>query len=419
MSEKAPKFQSPGQHLPRFTKSQKLDNVCYEIRGENTILAQQMAEEGHHIYQLNTGNTYPFGFEAPEEIIQDVLHNTPKAQGYITSKGLFSARKAVMQECQLLGIHGVGTEDIYMGNGVSELIGMSLQALLNNGDEVLVPCPDYPLWTACTSLAGGLAKHYLCDESNDWLPDLDDIRSKISLRTKALVLINPNNPTGAVYHKEILLELLEIARQHKLLVFADEIYQKITFSGVQSTPLASLCDDLFIITFNGLSKAYRLPGFRVGWMILSGYGKRYARDFIEGLDILSSMRLCANVPSQYAVQTALGGYQSIADLLLPQSRLNQQLEYCHQRIQEIPGLSCVRPKGALYFFPKLDERIYSVSNDEIFACELLRSKKIFLVQGSGFNLKDQQHFRITFLPPVFDLETIFNGIVDFLAHYND
>ncbi|MEM9424363.1 MAG: pyridoxal phosphate-dependent aminotransferase [Spirochaetota bacterium] len=382
-------------------------------------LAQRMTEEGHHIYQLNTGNTYPFGFEAPEEIIRDVLHNAPQSQGYIASKGLFSARKAVMQECQLLGIQGVDTEDIYMGNGVSELISIALQALLNNGDEVLIPCPDYPLWTACTSLAGGRPRHYLCDESNDWQPDLDDIRSKINSRSKALVIISPNNPTGTVYSEETLRELLEIARENRLLVFSDEIYQKITFHHITSTPLASLCDDVFIITFNGLSKAYRLPGFRVGWMILSGHGKHYATDFIEGLDILSSMRLCSNVPSQYAVQTALGGYQSVADLLLPQNRLNQQLEYCHRRIAEIPGLSCVKPKGALYFFPKLDEKIYPVPDDEVFACDLLCDKKIFLVQGTGFNIKDSQHFRITFLPPVFDLEVIFDRLADFLAHYND
>ncbi len=385
---------------------------------KNMRLAQQMAEDGHRIYQLNTGNTYPFGFEAPEEIIQDVLHNTPKAQGYITSKGLFSARKAVMQDCQLLGIERVDTEDIYMGNGVSELINMTLQALLNDGDELLIPCPDYPLWTACTSLAGGVARHYICDESNDWCPGLDDIRSKIGTRTKALVVINPNNPTGAVYPKETLLELLEIARQHRLLVFADEIYQKITFDGVKSEPLTSLCEDLFIITFNGLSKAYRLPGFRVGWMILSGHEKDIARDFIEGLDILSSMRLCSNVPSQYAVQTALGGHQSIEDLLLPHSRLNQQSEYCYQRIQNILGLSCAKPKGALYFFPKLQKEYYCIENDEAFACALLRDKKIFLVQGTGFNLQDHQHFRITFLPPVFDLEQIFDGIADFLARYH-
>ncbi|WGK69806.1 pyridoxal phosphate-dependent aminotransferase [Candidatus Haliotispira prima] len=413
---KKPENQRP---QPYLTKSGKLDNVCYDIRGENVLLARQMEEDGHRIYQLNTGNTYPFGFNAPEEIIQDVIHNIPKGQGYISSKGLFPARKAIMQESQILGIQDIDIEDIYMGNGASELINMALQALLNNGDEVLIPCPDYPLWTACTSLAGGLAVHYLCDESNGWLPDLDDIRSKISARTKALVVINPNNPTGAVYPKETLLRLLEIAREYKLLVFADEIYQKITFNGIQVPPIASLCEDLFVITFNGLSKAYRLPGFRVGWMILSGHGKRYAADFIEGLDILSSMRLCSNVPGQYAVQTALGGYQSIGDLLLPQNRLNRQREYCYKRILEIPGLSSTEPEGALYFFPKLDKEIYQVEDDAVFARELLREKKIFLVQGTGFNQKDHQHFRITFLPPVFDLEIIFDGIADFLAHYND
>ncbi len=408
-----------GKQHPALGKSRKLDNVCYDIRGENMRLAQQMKEEGHRIYELNTGNTYPFGFNAPEEIIHDVIHNTPRAQGYITSKGLFSARKAVMQESQLFGIPDVDTEDIYMGNGASELINIALQALLNNGEEVLIPCPDYPLWTACTSLAGGVPQHYLCDESAGWRPDLDDIRRKISPRSKALVIINPNNPTGAVYSKETLLGLLEIAREHQLLVFADEIYQKVTFGEHKAVPLASLCDDLFIITFNGLSKAYRLPGFRVGWMILSGHGKRSASDFIEGLDILSSMRLCSNVPAQYAVQTALGGYQSISDLLLPQSRLNQQLEYCHQRILGIPGLSCVKPTGALYFFPRLDPKIYPVPNDESLARNLLHEKKIFLVQGTGFNQKDHQHFRITFLPPIFDLEVIFDGIADFLNHYND
>ena len=415
---KFPKFSTEPEHMP-IVKSSKLDDVCYDIRGETMRLAQQMEEEGHKVYHLNTGNTYPFGFSAPDEIIQDVIHNAPKSQGYIDAKGLFSARKAVMQECQLFGISGVGTQDIYMGNGVSELIQIALQAMLNNGDQILIPCPDYPLWTACTSLAGGVPIHYLCDEKNGWLPDMDDVRAKIGAKTKGLVVINPNNPTGAVYPKELLLGLLELAREHRLVVFADEIYQKITFDEAQASPLASLCDDLFIISFNGLSKSYRLPGFRVGWMILSGHGKRYAGDFIEGLDILSSMRLCANVPSQHAVQTALGGYQSVGDLVLPHNRLYEQREYCYERICAIPGLSCVRPKGALYFFPKLDADYYAVADDEAFARRLLLEKKIFLVQGTGFHQPDSQHFRITFLPPVFDLEVIFDGIADFLAHYND
>lgn len=397
-------------------KSQKLENVCYDIRGENLLLAQRMQEEGHKIYHLHTGNTYPFGFTAPEEIIQDVLHNLPTSQGYINSKGLYSARKAIMQECQLLNIRDVGIEDIYLGNGVSELINMALQALLDTQDEVLIPSPDYPLWTACTTLSGGTPIHYRCDEDNDWLPNLDDIRSKISKRTKALLIITPNNPTGSVYPESHLREMLQIAREHGLLVFADEIYQKITFHDTPAKPVASLCSDLFIITFNGLSKAYRLPGFRAGWMILSG-NKHFAKDYIEGLDILSNMRLCSNVPVQHAIQTALGGHQSVRDLTQPSERLHQQLEYSYERLRNIPGVSCVKPKGALYLFPRFDTEYFPFQSDEIFVRDLLLEKKILLVQGTGFNYSTPDHVRMTFLPHLYDLEIIFDALEEFLLSY--
>lgn len=383
--------------MKKIRQSDKLSKVCYDIRGPVLEEAKRLEEEGHRILKLNIGNPAPFGFEAPDEIIQDVIRNLSNAQGYSDSKGLFSARKAIMQECQQLQIKGVDIDDIYLGNGVSELIVMAMQALLNNGDEVLIPAPDYPLWTAAVSLAGGTPVHYVCDEAADWFPDIKDIEKKITPNTKAIVIINPNNPTGAVYSKEILEDLIRVARKHKLVVFSDEIYSKILYDDAKHIPIASLCDDLFFITFNGLSKAYRLAGFRSGWMILSG-AKDKAENYIEGLEILSNMRLCANVPAQFAVQTALGGYQSINELILPGGRLREQRDLAWNLITAIPGVSCVKPRGAIYMFPKLDPQVYPVKDDAKFVFDLLEKEKILLVQGSAFNVTDSQHFRIVFLP---------------------
>jgi alanine-synthesizing transaminase len=383
--------------MKKIRQSDKLNKVCYDIRGPALVEAKRLEEEGHRILKLNIGNPAPFGFEAPDEIIQDVIRNLSNAQGYSDSKGLFSARKAIMQECQQLQIKGVDINDIYLGNGVSELIVMAMQALLNNGDEVLIPAPDYPLWTAAVSLAGGTPVHYVCDEAADWFPDIKDIEKKITANTKAIVIINPNNPTGAVYSKDILEDLIRVARKHKLVIFSDEIYSKILYDDAKHIPIASLCDDLFFITFNGLSKAYRLAGFRSGWMILSG-AKDKAENYIEGLEILSNMRLCANVPAQFAVQTALGGYQSINELILPGGRLREQRDLAWNLITSIPGVSCVKPKGAIYMFPKLDPQMYPVKDDAKFVFDLLEKEKILLVQGSAFNVTDTQHFRIVFLP---------------------
>ena len=353
----------------QLSKSNKLANVCYDIRGPVLEHAKRLEDEGQRILKLNIGNPAPFGFEAPEEILLDVIRNLPTAQGYSDSKGLFSARKAVMQYCQQKRIEGVTIEDIYLGNGVSELIVMSMQALLNNGDEVLIPAPDYPLWTAAVSLAGGKPVHYLCDEQANWWPDLDDIKSKITSNTKALVLINPNNPTGAVYPKEVLEGMLEIARQHKLVVFSDEIYDKILYDEAVHISTASLASDVLCLTFNGLSKSYRIAGFRSGWLIISG-PKHMAKGYIEGLDMLANMRLCANVPAQHAIQTALGGYQSINDLVLPPGRLYEQRNRTYELLNNIPGVSCVKPMGALYAFPKIDPKVCPIHNDEKFALDL-------------------------------------------------
>ncbi|MEZ5492145.1 MAG: pyridoxal phosphate-dependent aminotransferase [Gammaproteobacteria bacterium] len=395
-------------------QSQKLAAVCYDIRGPVLEEAKRLEEEGHRILKLNIGNPAAFGFDAPDEILQDVILNLPNAQGYSDSKGLFSARKAIMQECQKLQIANVEINDIYLGNGVSELITMSMQALLNNGDEVLIPAPDYPLWTASVSLSGGRPVHYLCDETAEWQPDLADIESKITENTKALVIINPNNPTGAVYSREVLLEIVEVARKHNLVLFADEIYSKITFDGAQHIPLASLCDDLLVVSFNGLSKAYRLAGFRCGWMILSG-DKERASSYIEGLDILTNMRLCANVPGQFAVQTALGGYQSINELILAGGRLYDQRNRAWELLTQIPGVSCVKPKGAIYMFPRLNPDYYQVTNDARLILELLDEEKILLVQGSAFNIKDNNHFRLVFLPREDILEKAAESLARFLA----
>lgn len=394
-------------------QSQKLAAVCYDIRGPVLEEAKRLEEEGHRILKLNIGNPAAFGFDAPDEILQDVILNLPNAQGYSDSKGLFSARKAIMQECQKLQIANVEINDIYLGNGVSELITMAMQALLNNGDEVLIPAPDYPLWTASVSLSGGKPVHYLCDENNDWQPDVADMESRINENTKALVVINPNNPTGAVYSREILLEILDLARKHGLVVFADEIYSKITYEDAEFIPLASLCDDLLIVSFNGLSKAYRLAGFRCGWMILTG-DKGCASSYIEGLDILTNMRLCANVPGQFAVQTALGGYQSINELILPGGRLREQRDTAWERLTRIPGISCVKPRGAIYMFPRLDPDEFPIADDTRLILELLDEEKILLVQGSAFNITDRQHFRLVFLPPPDVLEKAVEKIGHFL-----
>ena len=406
----------PNTLTREIRKSHKLDNVCYDIRGPVLKEADRMEEEGHRILKLNIGNPAPFGFEAPEEILVDVIRNLPTAQGYCDSKGLFPARKAIMQYCQSLQIGNVEIDDIYIGNGVSELVVMSLQGLLNNGDEVLVPAPDYPLWTAAINLCGGRPVHYRCDEQADWYPDLDDIRAKITPWTRAIVVINPNNPTGAVYSRELLTGIVVIARQNDLVVFADEIYDKILYDGARHTPLAALADDILFVTLNGLSKTYRVAGFRTGWMVVSG-AKHRAADYIEGLDILASMRLCANVPTQHAVQTALGGYQSIQEFIVPGGRLYEQRNLAWQLLNEIPGVSCVKPRGALYLFPKLDVRRFNIHDDERFALDLLRQEKILIVHGSGFNWPEPDHFRIVFLPRVEDLEAGLQRLGHFLANY--
>lgn len=402
--------------MPIIRKSNKLINVCYDIRGPVMEEAKRLEDEGHRIIKLNIGNPAPFGFEAPEEILQDVIHNLPTAQGYCDSKGLFSARKAVMHECQRRGIPHVTIDDIYLGNGVSELIVMAMQALLNDGDEILIPAPDYPLWTAAVSLSGGNPIHYRCDESEDWYPDIEDIRSKITPRTRGIVVINPNNPTGSVYPKPLLEQIVELAREHNLIIFADEIYDKILYGEAEHISLASLADDVLFLSFNGLSKSYRVAGFRSGWVVISG-PKHRARDYIEGLDMLSNMRLCANVPAQHAIQTALGGYQSINELIVPGGRLREQRDAAWQMLNAIPGVSCVKPKGSLYLFPRLDPEIYPIHNDEKMALDLLIQQKVLIVQGTGFNLPDTQHFRIVFLPRIDELEEAINRIAIFLKSY--
>lgn len=397
-------------------KSNKLANVFYDIRGPVAHAAKKMEEDGHRILKLNIGNPKPFGLDAPEEIIQDVILNLPDSEGYCDSKGLFSARKAVMQYSQQKGIKDVGIEDIILGNGVSELIVMSMQGLLNSGDEVLIPSPDYPLWTGAVSLAGGTPTHYHCDEQSNWFPDMDDIRKKVNKKTKALVLINPNNPTGAVYPDEVLLELIQIARENNLIIFSDEIYDKILFDGATHTSTASLADDLLFITFNGLSKNYRLAGFRAGWMIISG-AKHKAKDYIEGLEMLASMRLCANVPSQHAIQTSLGGYQSIDDLVAPGGRIYEQRNIAYEALNSIPGISCTKPMGALYCFPKVDVKKFNIHNDERMVLDLLEQQKILIVHGSAFNWKQPDHFRVVFLPRPEDLSLALDKMGQFFSTY--
>ena len=399
-------------------KSKKLDDVCYDIRGPVLEKARQMEEEGQRIIKLNIGNLAPFGFEPPDEIVRDMMRNMQNAAGYTDSKGMFAPRKAIMQYTQEKKISGVTIDDIYLGNGASELIVMSMQALLDAGDEVLVPAPDYPLWTAAVSLSGGKPVHYICDEQADWNPDIDDIKKKITPNTKAIVVINPNNPTGALYSDEVLKQIVEVARQHQLVVFADEIYDKVLYDGATHTSMASLADDVLFITMNGLSKNYRSCGYRVGWMIVSGE-KRHAKDYIEGLNMLSSMRLCSNVPGQYAIQTALGGYQSINDLVGPNGRLTKQRDLAHKLMTDIPGVTCVKPKAALYMFPKLDPKMYPIANDKQFAYELLEQEKVLIVQGSGFNWPSPDHFRVVFLPNEHDLIEAFGRVAHFLEVYRN
>jgi alanine-synthesizing transaminase len=395
-------------------QSDKLSNVCYDIRGPVLEHAKKLEEDGHRILKLNIGNPASFGFNAPDEILYDVIRNLGNAQGYSDSKGIYPARKAIMQEAQRLNVKGVEIDDIYLGNGVSELITMSMQALLNDGDEVLIPAPDYPLWTAAVTLSGGSPVHYICDEEADWFPSIEDIKSKITHRTKALLVINPNNPTGAVYSKEILQEIVDLAREHNLILLADEIYSKIVYDDAQYIPVASLSEDVFTASFNGLSKSYRLAGFRSGWMVLSG-PKHLAKSYIEGLEILTNMRLCANVPAQFAVQTALGGYQSINDLVMPGGRLKDQRDITWNLLSEIPGVSCVKPKGAIYLFPKLDPKIYKIDDDVALVLKILEQEKILLVQGSAFNITDTQHLRIVFLPTVDELEMAIKKFARVLA----
>ena len=397
-------------------KSSKLANVCYDIRGPVLDRAKQMEEEGHKIIKLNIGNLAVFGLEPPDEIVQDMIRNLANAAGYTDSKGLFAPRKSIVHYTQQKHIAGVTVDDVYLGNGVSELIAMSLQALLDNGDEVLVPAPDYPLWTASVTLSGGTAVHYMCDEQSDWNPDLDDIRSKITPRTKAIVIINPNNPTGALYPDDVLQGIVQIAREHHLIVMADEIYDKTLYDGNQHTSIASLADDVLFVTFNGLSKNYRSCGYRAGWMVVSG-DKRPAKDYIEGLDMLASMRLCSNTPGQIAIQTALGGYQSIDDLVKPGGRLCRQRDIAHDLITQIPGVSCVKPKAALYMFPRLDPKVYPIADDQQFAYELLAEEKLLIVQGTGFNWPTPDHFRLVFLPNADDLTEAIKRIERFLGGY--
>ena len=399
-----------------FEKSSKLDHVAYDIRGPVLEEAERMMANGEKILRLNTGNPAAFGFEAPDEVIRDLIVNARASEGYSDSRGIFSARKAIMQYCQLKKFPDVDIDDIYLGNGVSELISMSMQALLNDGDEVLVPMPDYPLWTACVSLSGGKAVHYLCDEESNWYPDIEDIKSKVSNKTKAIVVINPNNPTGALYPDEILEDIIQIARENELIIFADEIYDRLVMDGGEHTAIASLAPDVFCVSMNGLSKSHRIAGFRVGWMILSG-PKKNVRGYIEGLNMLANMRLCSNVLAQQVVQTSLGGYQSVDELLLPGGRIYEQRNFIHKAINDIPGLSAVKPQAGLYIFPKIDRNMYNIDDDELFVLDLLKQEKVMLVHGRGFNWKDPDHFRIVYLPRVEELADVQEKITRVLSKY--
>ena len=407
---------SGGRAMRTFKKSSKLDNVLYDVRGPVVDEAARMEADGTSVLKLNIGNPAPFGFRTPDEVIYDMRRQLTDCEGYSDARGLFSARKAIMQYAQIKQIPNVNMEDIYTGNGVSELINISMSALLDDGDEILIPSPDYPLWTACATLAGGRVVHYVCDEQSDWYPDMDDIRSKITDRTKAIVLINPNNPTGALYPREVLLEIVKIAREHQLMIFSDEIYDRLVMDGEKHVSIASLAPDLFCVTYSGLSKSHMIAGFRIGWMILSG-NKNMARDYIEGLNMLSNMRLCSNVPAQSIVQTALGGHQSVEGYIVPGGRIYEQREYIYNAINDIPGLSAVKPKAAFYIFPRIDVNKFNITNDEQFALDLLRDKKILIIHGGGFNWKQPDHFRIVYLPRIEVLKDAMTKIGDFLSYY--
>ena len=399
-----------------FAKSSKLDNVLYDVRGPVVDEAARMEEEGLKILKLNIGNPAPFGFTAPEEVIQDMRDNIVDSQGYSDSRGIFSARKAVMQYAQIKKIPNVTMKDVFTGNGASELIQLSLNALLNHGDEVLIPSPDYPLWTACTNLAGGTAVHYICDESSDWYPDIADIESKVTPKTKAIVVINPNNPTGALYSKELLEQIVDVARRHELIIFSDEIYDRLVFDGEQHISTASLAPDLFCVTFSGLSKSHMACGFRVGWMILSG-DKSLAQDYIAGINMLSNMRLCSNVPGQSIIQTALGGYQSVNEYIVPGGRVYEQREFIYKAINDIPGMSAVKPKAAFYIFPKIDAKKFNILDDQQFALDFLKEKRVLIVPGSGFNWKQPDHFRLVYLPRNEVLAEATDKLAQFLSTY--
>ena len=400
-----------------FSKSSKLDNVLYDVRGPVVDEANRMEEEGIKVLKLNIGNPAAFGFSAPDEVIIDMRDSIAGSQGYSDSRGIFAARKAVMQYAQLKGIPNVTMKDIYTGNGASELIQLSLHALLNTGDEILIPSPDYPLWTACANLAGGKAVHYICDESSDWYPDLEDIKKKITDKTKAIVIINPNNPTGALYSQELLEEIVKIAREHELIIFSDEIYDRLVMDGYKHISIASLCPDLFCVTFSGLSKSHMVCGFRVGWMILSG-NKSIAKDYIEGINMLSNMRLCSNVPGQSIIQTALGGYQSVNEYIVPGGRVYEQRDFIYNAINDIPGLSAVKPKAAFYIFPKIDTKMFNIKDDNRFALDFLKEKRVLLVPGSGFNWHEPDHFRIVYLPRLSILKESTDKLADFLKDYH-
>lgn len=399
-----------------FNKSSKLDYVSYDVRGPVLEEADRMVKRGIDIIKLNTGNPAAFDFKAPNEIIHDLITNARESEGYSDSKGIFSARKAIQQYCQLKGFPNVGIDDIYTGNGVSELISMSMQGLIDNGDEILVPMPDYPLWTASITLAGGNAVHYVCDEEAEWYPDMADIKSKITSRTKAIVLINPNNPTGALYPKEVLEEIVKIAREHQLIIYSDEIYDRLVMDGLEHVSIATLAPDLCVVTFNGLSKSHRVAGFRCGWMVISGE-KRHVQGYIEGLNMLASMRLCSNVLSQQIIQTALGGYQSVDELLLPGGRIYEQREFIYNALNDIPGITAKKPKAAFYIFPKIDTKKFNILDDEQFVLDFLHEKHVLLVHGRGFNMMTPDHFRIVYLPKMDQLETTTKGLADFLSTY--
>lgn len=402
--------------MREFKKSTKLDNVLYDVRGPVVDEAARMEAKGMHVLKLNIGNPAPFGFRTPDEVIFDMQRQLTECEGYSDAKGLFSARKAIMQYAQNKNIPNLSINDIFTGNGVSELINLSMSALLDSGDEVLVPSPDYPLWTACVTLAGGTAVHYICDESADWYPDIDDIKSKITDRTKAIVVINPNNPTGALYPKELLEQIVKIAREHELMIFSDEIYDRLVMDGEEHISIASLAPDLFCVTFSGLSKSHMIAGYRIGWMILSG-DKSSAKDYIEGLNMLSNMRLCSNVPAQSIVQTALGGYQSVNNYIVPGGRIYEQREYIYNALNDIPGITAVKPKAAFYIFPKIDVKKFNIHNDEQFALDLLRQKKILIIHGGGFNWKEPDHFRVVYLPRIEVLKEATESLADFLSSY--